>query len=244
MACALALFTYCLFMAAPSAQAQSGSFQMIKLPYALDALEPVISKTTMNYHYNKHYAGYVEKLNAAYGKRTPPSLSDAVKSVGDASTVNGTVIQKQGGGAWNHALYFRTLAPPGSDATKDAAISAPLAAAIKSAFGGLDGLKAKVTDAAMGVFGSGFAWVCVDGKGALQVVTTANQDNPLMGERVAKVPYCTPILGVDVWEHAYYVDHGPARKDYVSDFWKVVNWSQVSANYGSATSGKINDLVV
>jgi superoxide dismutase len=100
------------------------------------------------------------------------------------------------------ALYFKTLAPPGSDATQETALSPALSAAIKRAFGGMDGLKANMTEAAMGVFGSGWAWLCVDATGALLVTTTANQDNPLMGTAVSKAPVCTPILGIDVWEHA------------------------------------------
>ncbi|GBF90765.1 hypothetical protein Rsub_03066 [Raphidocelis subcapitata] len=220
------------------------AFSQVKLPVALDGVAPVISNTTMNYHYNKHYAGYIDKLNAAYGDRTPPpSLTAAIKSVGDKATVNASVIQKQGGGAWNHALYFKTLAPPGSAATKEASLSAPLAAAVQKSFGGFEPMKKAVSDAAMGVFGSGWAWLCLQADGALVVATTANQDNPLMGTGISKAPDCTPILGIDVWEHAYYVDHGPARKDYVDNYWSVVNWPQVSANFGSAQSGKIDDIV-
>lgn len=220
------------------------AFSQVDLAVGINGVAPVISNTTMNYHYNKHYAGYVTKLNDALsGAKKLPTLTDAIKSVAKAETVNRTIIQKQGGGAWNHALYFKTMATPGSAATQDKSVSAPLAAAIKKSFGGLPGLKKNMTDTAMGVFGSGWAWLCVAADGKLLVTTTANQDNPLMGRTVSKAPECTPILGIDVWEHAYYVDHGPARKDYVDAYWGIVNWPQVSANFASATSGKINDIV-
>lgn len=224
--------------------ASAQAFTQVKLPVALDGVAPAISNTTMNYHYNKHYAGYVSKLTDAYGNRTQPTLTQAIKSVGNPDTINATIIQKQGGGAWNHALYFTTLAAPNSAATKPAAIAPGLLAQIKKAFPtGVDGLKANMTDAAMGVFGSGWAWLCVYKNGTLGVETTANQDNPLMGTKVSKVPVCTPILGIDVWEHAYYVDRGPARKDYVDAFWTVVDWGRVSKNYASAVAGKPDQIV-
>lgn len=233
------LTAFCAVLAGAQA-----AFTQVKLALPLTGFEPVISNKTTNFHYNKHYAGYVTKLNAAFGSRkAPSSLTEVIRSVAKSGTPNATALQRQGGGAWNHALWFKTITAPDSPPTKEAALSPALAAALKKAFGSFAAAKKNVSDAGTALFGSGFVWLCVEKGGGLLVVTTANQDNPLMGKEVTKAPECTPILGLDVWEHSYYLDYGPARPEFVDAFWRIVNWGQVSRNYASVLSGKPEELV-
>jgi len=195
------------------------------LPYAHDALEPNIDTRTMEIHHGKHHAGYVAKLNAALeghddlaGKSVEALLRD-IDSVPDA--IRGGV-RNNGGGHANHSLFWSVMSPDGGGAP-----SGDLAGAIDAAFGSFDEFKAAFSAAAGTRFGSGWAWLVVKADGSLAVYSTANQDSPFMSGD-------TPIMGLDVWEHAYYLNYQSRRPDYVSAFWNVVNWNAVSSNYAAA----------
>ena len=192
------------------------AFELPSLPYAHDALEPHIDARTMEIHHGKHHAGYTAKLNAAVegteleGKSIEEILTSGTLSVG---------IRNNGGGFYNHRLFWEVMSPNGGGAP-----TGDLAAAIDRDFGSLDSFKETFSNAAATQFGSGWAWLCVkDGK--LSVCSTANQDNPLM-----KSAGCggTPILGLDVWEHAYYLNYQNRRPDYINAFFNVVNWDKVA----------------
>lgn len=239
---------YLLLLALGLASAQ---LTQVKLQYALDALEPHIDAKTMNLHYGKHYKAYVDNLNKATATAAARvKASDLTTLVKQTGTFKGDLlpaVRNQGGGAWNHALYFKHLAPASSpNADPATSISKDLSAAISSSFGTLAKMQEQVTTAATKVFGSGWAWVCYTGD-KLVVTSTPNQDNPLMGNLpgapAVKSAGCTPILGLDVWEHAYYLNHGPNRANYIGDFWKVVDWAQVSKNFAAAKAGKIQLMV-
>ncbi|WP_421764344.1 superoxide dismutase [Ekhidna sp.] len=196
------------------------AFELPNLPHAHDALEPHIDAKTMEIHHGKHHAGYVSKLNAAIegtdlaGK----SLEDLVKNHSD----NGAV-RNNGGGHWNHSLFWEVMSPNGGGEPTGA-----LADAIDSAFGSFDKFKEAFSNAAATRFGSGWAWLCRKGDGTLDVCSSANQDNPLMpGVGCGG----TPILGLDVWEHAYYLNYQNRRPDYISAFFNVVNWDAVSEKF-------------
>ena len=200
------------------------AFELPDLPYAFDALAPHIDAKTMEIHHDKHHGGYVTKLNAAV-EGTPQadmSLEDLMKNVGSASTA----VRNNGGGHYNHSLFWKVLSPDGGGQP-----SGDLASAIDSAFGSYDAFKEDFTQAAGTRFGSGWAWLIVSDDGSLKVTSTPNQDNPLMD--VAET-HGTPILGLDVWEHAYYLNYQNKRPDYISAFWNVVNWDEVSKNYEAA----------
>ena len=201
------------------------AFQLPDLPYSSDALAPHIDAKTMEIHHDKHHGGYVKKLNAAV-EGTPHadmSIEDLMKDVG-SSTATG--VRNNGGGHYNHSLFWKVLSPDGGGQP-----SGELASAIDSAFGSYDAFKEKFADAAGTRFGSGWAWLIVDDSGSLKITSTPNQDNPLMDVAETKG---TPILGLDVWEHAYYLNYQNKRPEYISAFWNVVNWDQVSKNYEAA----------
>jgi len=199
------------------------AFTLPALPYAHDALEPHIDTLTMQIHHGKHHQAYVDNLNKAIAG-TPnenKSLEELVKAAGSISPA----VRNNGGGHWNHSFFWETLAPNGGGQP-----SGKLAEAITAAFGSLEALQEKVNTAGTTRFGSGWAWLIVkDGK--LEVSSTPNQDNPLMD--VAEVKG-TPILGVDVWEHAYYLKYQNKRPDYLKAFWNVVNWSKVAEHFAAA----------
>lgn len=198
------------------------AFTLPALPYAFDALEPHIDKLTMEIHHDRHHKAYVDNLNKAVEgtENADKSLEDLVKNAGTFSPA----IRNNGGGHWNHSFFWEILSNDGG------APSGKLADAINETFGSLDDLKEKMNAAGAGRFGSGWAWLIVkDGK--LEVTSTPNQDNPLMD--VAEVKG-TPILGVDVWEHAYYLKYQNKRPDYLNAFWSVVNWKKVEENYDAA----------
>lgn len=197
------------------------SFELPKLPYAHDALEPNIDAQTMEIHHGKHHQGYTNNLNAAIegtdmeGK----SIEDILKNL----DMNNKAVRNNGGGFYNHSLFWKVMSPNGGGKP-----SGDLAKAIDDAFGSFDVFKEKFSDAAKTQFGSGWAWLCVHKGGKVEVCSTPNQDNPLMPNTGCGG---TPILGLDVWEHAYYLKYQNKRPDYVGAFWNVVNWDEVSANY-------------
>lgn len=198
------------------------AFELPALPYAPTALEPHIDAKTMEIHHGKHHAGYVAKLNGAVegSDLEGKSLEDLLKNNSD----NGAV-RNNGGGHFNHTLFWSIMSPDGGGSP-----SGDLAAAIDAAFGSFDGFKEKFSAAAATRFGSGWAWLCVtDGK--LEVCSSANQDNPLMpGVGCGG----TPILGLDVWEHAYYLNYQNRRPDYIGAFFNVINWDEVAKRFAAA----------
>lgn len=200
-------------------------FQLPELGYSHDALEPHIDARTMEIHHGKHHAAYTANLNAAlkghpelHGKAADELLAD----LGALPEGIRTAVRNNGGGFANHALFWRTLAPGGAGAPEG-----ELAAAIDSTFGSFDDFKSRFATAAATRFGSGWAWLSVDADGALEVSSTANQDTPVMEGK-------TPILGADVWEHAYYLKYQNRRPEYVAAFWQVVNWTVVGENHAQA----------
>lgn len=205
------------------------SFTLPELPYSFDALEPHVDARTMEIHHDKHHAGYIAKLNAAIeghadlGDMCIGTLCNNLDKVPES--IRGAV-RNNGGGHFNHSLFWDIMGPAtGQGPTGD------LAAAIDKSFGSLDAFKEKFAAAAATRFGSGWAWLCVS-DGSLTVCSTANQDNPLMG--IGECCGRTPILGLDVWEHAYYLHYQNRRPDYISAWWSVVNWEAVSERFAKA----------
>ncbi len=201
-----------------------------ELGYAHDALEPHIDARTMEIHHSKHHNGYTTKLNAALEDHKDLHQYDAEALLRGLLALPESVrgaVRNNGGGYHNHALFWETLKPGGSSTP-----TGELAGAIDKAFGSFDALKDKFSSAAAGQFGSGWGWLVVDPFGSLKVTATANQDSPLISGS-------TPILGVDVWEHAYYLNYQNRRPDYLKAFWNVVNWDVVGAKYAEAKGGWI-----
>ena len=197
------------------------------LPYPKDALEPHIDALTMEIHHDRHHKAYVDNLNKAIAGNAALEAKSLEQLIKDLSVVPDAVrgaIRNNGGGHWNHSFFWRILGPNAGGAP-----TGKLADDIKSAFGSFDEFKAKFEAAGIGRFGSGWAWLVSNG-GKLEIVSTANQDNPLMGKAVSGV-VGTAILGVDVWEHAYYLKYQNKRADYLKAFWNVVNWTEVAKNY-------------
>jgi Fe-Mn family superoxide dismutase len=192
------------------------------LPYDYAALEPHIDAQTMQIHHGKHHQAYVTNLNAALDKHPAlhgHSLDELLKNLAAVPDDIRMAVRNNGGGHWNHTFFWNLMAPNAGGAPTGA-----LAEAIASSFGSFDAFKEKFAAAGMGRFGSGWAWL-VDNGGSLEIMSTPNQDNPLMEGRKA-------ILGVDVWEHAYYLKYQNRRADYLAAFWNVVNWSAVAAHRG------------
>ena len=199
------------------------AFTLPALPYAPEALEPHIDAQTMQIHHGKHHQAYVDNLNKAIAgtEHESKSIEELVKAAGSISPA----VRNNGGGHWNHSFFWEILAPNAGGQPTGA-----LADAINSTFGSLDSLKEKVNAAGTTRFGSGWAWLIVrDGK--LEVTSTPNQDNPLM--EVAEVKG-TPILGIDVWEHAYYLKYQNRRPEYLTNIWNVINWNKVSEHFDKA----------
>lgn len=197
------------------------AFELPKLEYAYDALEPHIDKETMEIHHTKHHNTYVTKLNDAVAgtEFENVSIEDLMKRIDEVPADKKTAVVNNGGGHYNHSLFW-TLLAPGKEAKGE------VVDAIESKFGSLDAFKQEFADAAAGRFGSGWAWLVVN-NGELEVTSTSNQENPLMEGK-------TPILGLDVWEHAYYLNYQNKRPDYIAAFWNVVNWDKVNELYLSA----------
>ncbi|MEZ5015212.1 MAG: superoxide dismutase [Chitinophagales bacterium] len=205
-----------------------GEFSLPPLGYEVGDLEPHIDAMTMMIHYGKHHQGYVTKLNAAIEKAPQlkgKSIKDLLMHINSLPEDVRMAIRNNGGGHFNHSMYWKCMSPKAMDSK----MSEPLRMACEKAWGSMDSMKAEFAKAAGGVFGSGWAWIVKDDAGALKIVTTPNQDNPIMDVAMDKGK---PILGIDVWEHAYYLKHQNVRGDYVSAFWDVVDWDQVSAWYG------------
>jgi Fe-Mn family superoxide dismutase len=202
------------------------AFELAPLPYPKEALEPHIDAMTMEIHHGRHHKAYVDNLNKAIAGSPleGKSLDEIVRGIGSAPENIRGPVRNNGGGHWNHTFFWNILAPNAGGAP-----SGKLADDIKATFGSFDDFKAKLEAAGLGRFGSGWAWLVGNG-GKLEVVSTANQDNPLMGKAVAGCEG-TPLLGVDVWEHAYYLKYQNKRADYLKAFWNVVNWAAVSKNY-------------
>lgn len=210
----------------PAETPKTTVFTLPELPYAPEALEPYIDARTMGIHHGKHHAGYVRKLNAALEGHTlaGKSLEDIVKSV-TGDDIN-TGVRNNGGGHFNHSLFWKVMRP--GEATMPDGV---LGDAINSTFESFDKFKEAFANAGATRFGSGWAWLSVDKGGKLFVSSTANQDNPLMGNIVEQAG--TPILGIDVWEHAYYLKYQNLRKDYINNFFNLINWEAVAANYAA-----------
>ena len=198
------------------------AFELPELGYAYDALEPHMDARTMEIHHSKHHAGYTAKLNAAIAgtDMEGKSIEELLANHSDHGA-----IRNNGGGYYNHCLFWEVMSPTGGGAP-----TGELAAAIDAAFGSLDGLKEKFNAAAATRFGSGWAWLCVN-NGVLEVCSSANQDNTLM-PGVGCGGH--PIMGLDVWEHAYYLNYQNRRPDYINAFWNVINWEAVAAKYAAA----------
>ena len=206
------------------------------LPYAPEALEPHIDAVTMGIHHGKHHAAYVKNLGDAL-KAASLSQTDAVALVSDVSAVpeaQRTLIRNNGGGHVNHTWFWKWMAPAGSGPTGP---EGKLGEAIQSTFTSIDDFKKLFAEAGTKRFGSGWAWLIVKPDGKLAVTSTPNQDNPLMKGIVADTDLGTPILGLDVWEHAYYLKYQNKRPDYIAAWWNVVNWAEVAKGYAAA-SGK------
>ncbi len=201
------------------------TFVLPELPYGYDALEPHIDARTMEIHHSKHHAGYVAKLNAAlepfdeYEGASIESIMTELKKVPDEIR---TAVRNNGGGHANHSLFWNVMGPDGGGEP-----GGSLAGSISNGFNSFAEFKDKFSKAAATRFGSGWAWLVVGAGGGLVVLSTPNQDTPLSEE-------VTPILGLDVWEHAYYLNYQNRRPDYITAWWNVINWSQVEANYNSA----------
>ncbi len=190
-------------------------FELPQLEYEYDALEPHIDALTMEIHHSKHHAGYTAKLNAAIEgtEMEGMEIEDLI-----VNSFDNNAIRNNGGGYWNHSMFWKTMSPKGGGEP-----TGELASWIEASFGTFENMKHEFANAAMTRFGSGWAWLCVS-EGSLCICSTPNQDNPLMEGRGI------PILGLDVWEHAYYKKYGPGRGDYIEAWWNVVDWSVVAEN--------------
>ncbi|MCG3196123.1 MAG: Superoxide dismutase [Mn] [bacterium] len=192
------------------------------LPYPFDALEPHIDAKTMEIHHDKHHAAYVAGLNTALeglDALAAKAVDDLLRGIGEVPEAKRQAVINHGGGHSNHTLFWQVLSPKGGGQP-----GGDLASAINGAFGGFDAFKEKFETAAKTRFGSGWAWLAKNGEGKLEILSTANQDSPLMNG-------LTPILGLDVWEHAYYLKYQNRRPEYVSAFWNVVNWDEVARRF-------------
>lgn len=203
-----------------------GKFELPELPYSTDALEPHIDATTMEIHHGRHHKTYVDKLNGALeGKGAElqsKSIEDLMANLDQVPEDIRTAVRNNGGGHMNHSLFWQIMSPNGGGEP-----TGELAKAINDTFGSFDKFKEEFANAAVGRFGSGWAWLVVDKNGKLSVMNTLNQDNPVMEGY-------TPVLGIDVWEHAYYLKYQNKRPDYINAWWNVVNWDEVNKRYQQA----------
>jgi Fe-Mn family superoxide dismutase len=200
------------------------AFSVPDLPYDYDALEPHIDEATMRVHHDKHHQAYVDKANAALEgtEWADRDVEDVLKSLDSLPAEKQGPVRNNGGGHYNHSLFWQMLSPDGGGAP-----SGDLGAAIDAAFGSFDDFKAKFKEAGIGQFGSGWAWLVKDGDG-VAIVKTPNQDSPISDGK-------TPLLGCDVWEHAYYLKYQNKRPEYLDAFWNVVNWDHVAERFAAAS---------
>jgi Fe-Mn family superoxide dismutase len=204
------------------------AYELPKLPYDYNALEPHIDARTMEIHHTKHHQAYITNLNNAIKGKADLEKKSVEALIRDLSSVPEdirTAVRNNGGGHANHSFFWKIMGPKAGGEPKG-----KLADDIKATFGGFDQFKEKFADAGVKRFGSGWAWLIKNSNGKLEIVSTANQDSPLMGKAVAGAEG-TPILGVDVWEHAYYLNYQNRRPDYIKAWWNVVNWDAVAKNY-------------
>jgi Fe-Mn family superoxide dismutase len=204
------------------------AYELPKLPYAYNALEPHIDARTMEIHHTKHHQAYITTLNNAIKGKADleqKSVEDLIRDLNSVPEDIRTAVRNNGGGHANHSFFWKIMGPNAGGEPKG-----KLADDIKSTFGGFDQFKEKFADAGGKRFGSGWAWLIKNQGGKLEIVSTANQDSPLMGKAVSGAEG-TPILGVDVWEHAYYLHYQNRRPDYIKAWWNVVNWDAVAKNY-------------
>ncbi|WP_062228294.1 superoxide dismutase [Aureimonas frigidaquae] len=213
-------------MAQNQAAEAAGPFTLAELPYAFDALEPVIDAQTMELHHDKHHQAYVDNLNAAV--EADSALADVTleEFVASAGTYP-PAVRNNAGGHWNHTFFWETMIAPDESGEP----SAELAAAIESVYGSMDDFQAAFNKAGAAQFGSGWVWLIVNDENELEITSTPNQDNPLMDVAETRG---TPLLGNDVWEHAYYLKHNNRRAEYLDAWWGVVNWNAVSERYDAA----------
>ena len=200
------------------------AYSVPDLPYDYNALEPTIDEQTMQLHHDKHHQAYVDKANAALEgtQHAGAPIEDVLRDLSVLPDDKRTAVRNNGGGHYNHSLFWEWMSPNGGGEPSGA-----IADAINSAFGSFDEFKAQLKDAGVKRFGSGWSWLVHDGSG-LAVVSTANQDNPISDGK-------TPLLGVDVWEHAYYLKYQNRRPDYLDAWWNVVNWSKVAEGFGNVS---------
>lgn len=205
----------------------AAQFSLAPLPYPADALEPYIDRTTMEIHHGRHHAAYVNNLNTQ-AKTTPELAALSLTALQGQISRFGPAVRNNGGGHYNHDLFWQLMAPEGQRGKPSPALET----AINTAFGSLEEMKKRFDQAALSRFGSGWAWLIVTPDKKLAVTSTANQDNPLMD--LPGIDRGTPILGLDVWEHAYYLKYQNRRADYATNWWYVVNWNEVSKRYEAA----------
>ncbi len=209
------------------------AFQLPSLPYDFSALEPVIDTQTMQIHHGKHHGAYVTNLNNALAGKAALETKSLEALLGDLASVPNdirTAVRNNGGGNANHTMFWQIMAPKGKGGGGEP--TGELAAAIKTTFGSFADFKTRFGEAATKRFGSGWAWLVLKG-GKLIIGSTANQDNPLMGEAVCGLSG-KPILGLDVWEHAYYLKYQNRRPEYITNWWEIVNWTKVAEIYQAA----------
>jgi superoxide dismutase, Fe-Mn family len=201
------------------------AFTLPPLPYPADALEPSIDKMTMEIHHDRHHKAYVDNLNKALESAPDlqsKSIEDLLRGIKSVPANIQTAVRNNGGGHANHTMFWEIMGPKAGGSP-----AGDLAQAINSTFGAFDSFKAKIKENALGQFGSGWSWLVIGGDGKLQAVKTANQDSPYMEGQ-------TPLLGIDVWEHAYYLKYQNKRADYVDAWWNVVNWNAVTQRFAKA----------
>jgi superoxide dismutase, Fe-Mn family len=200
------------------------AYSVPPLPYAYDALEPHIDKATMEFHHDKHHQAYVDKANAALEGTAlaDAAIEDVLADLGQVPEDKRTAVRNNGGGHYNHSLFWESMSPTGGGAP-----AGELASAIDSTFGSFADFQAKLKETGVNQFGSGWSWLVRDGS-SLQIVGTPNQDTPLSAGK-------TPLLGVDVWEHSYYLKYQNRRPDYIDAWWNVVNWDKVAARFSGGS---------